>query len=548
MNDEERKMANHNIRQIKRALNIDFFDLRIPLFLLFIASSIYSFYISGNIFSFPDIILLNLGFVLLALLPLRDVIKVFFSLCLSFFVLGFSILRVSNYSIVNLSHIGFIIASFILFIISFVFSLILILLFKYKLEIKELPKRKKESFEGEETKFVSTDQTKHEFFVDQLKRKFQLLSQEIESDLKLKHSSILKRRDDIFKSIELNKKILLNYYSILHKIRSKIFNEIQRDREFKNLIDSFLEKIKISFTDNFSNALLDLDKLNSSIAEINFVRTPISSLRKQQEDFNIQSFRDKIEEFNRSNLVENLIFVQRKVYELKSIFYSFQKIMQDFSRIPHTCYSISIKVLQIASLSGDSDVRRKLSAIVQDIDSFSFKVSVNIKYILSRMQDFENKLLLFSEAFDLEVQKIHMLSISINDIGSRYIDLAKNRIEFFNEQYEKILGEADKFSEMREEINSIFLRLKEVLVMGEDIKNRVLSLSSSQWLLFLRKELDNRIQILSEIISLLDNLLKNVSEYIEDINSITLPDILVYYQGLKSVQSLRRINDLMLKI
>jgi len=538
-----------NIRGMKRVLNIDFFNLRIPLFLLFFASAIYSFYLLDDIFSFPDIILLNLGFILLAFLPLPDVIKVFFSLWLSFFVSGFSILRVSNYSIVNLSDIGFLMASFILFIISFLFSLALILLFKYRLELRELSKGRKEAFGRRgETKFVSTEQTKREFLVDQLKRKFQLLSQEIESDLKLKHSSILKRRDEIFKSIELNKKNLLNYYSILHRIRPRIFNEIQRDKEFKNLIDSFLEKTNTSFTDNFSNVLSDLDKINSSITEINFAQTPISSLRRQREDFNIQSFRDKIEEFNRSNLVENIIFVQRKVYGLKSIFYSFQKIMQDFSRIPHTCYSISIKVLQIASSSGDSDVRRNLSAIVQDIDSFSFKVSVNIKYILSRMQDFENKLLSFSEAFELEVQKIQLLSISINDIGSRYVDLAKNRIEFFNEQYEKILGEADKFSEMDKEINSIFLRLKEVLVMSEDIKNRVLSLSSAQWLLFLRKELDNRIQILSEILSLLDNLLKNVSEYIEDINSITLPDILIYYQGLKSVQYVGKVNSLMLKI
>lgn len=538
-----------NIRGMKRVLNIDFFNLRIPLFLLFFASAIYSFYLLDDIFSFPDIILLNLGFILLAFLPLPDVIKVFFSLWLSFFVSGFSILRVSNYSIVNLSDIGFLMASFILFIISFLFSLALILLFKYRLELRELSKGRKEAFGRRgETKFVSTEQTKREFLVDQLKRKFQLLSQEIESDLKLKHSSILKRRDEIFKSIELNKKNLLNYYSILHRIRPRIFNEIQRDKEFKNLIDSFLEKINTSFTDNFSNVLSDLDKINSSITEINFAQTPISSLRRQREDFNIQSFRDKIEEFNRSNLVENIIFVQRKVYGLKSIFYSFQKIMQDFSRIPHTCYSISIKVLQIASSSGDSDVRRNLSAIVQDIDSFSFKVSVNIKYILSRMQDFENKLLSFSEAFELEVQKIQLLSISINDIGSRYVDLAKNRIEFFNEQYEKILGEADKFSEMDKEINSIFLRLKEVLVTGEDIKNRVLSLSSAQWLLFVRKELDNRIQILSEILSLLDNLLKNVSEYIEDINSITLPDILIYYQGLKSVQYVGKVNSLMLKI
>jgi hypothetical protein len=538
-----------NIRGMKRVLNIDFFNLRIPLFLLFFASAIYSFYLLDDIFSFPDIILLNLGFILLAFLPLPDVIKVFFSLWLSFFVSGFSILRVSNYSIVNLSDIGFLMASFILFIISFLFSLALILLFKYRLELRELSKGRKEAFGRRgETKFVSTEQTKREFLVDQLKRKFQLLSQEIESDLKLKHSSILKRRDEIFKSIELNKKNLLNYYSILHRIRPRIFNEIQRDKEFKNLIDSFLEKTNTSFTDNFSNVLSDLDKINSSITEINFAQTPISSLRRQREDFNIQSFRDKIEEFNRSNLVENIIFVQRKVYGLKSIFYSFQKIMQDFSRIPHTCYSISIKVLQIASSSGDSDVRRNLSAIVQDIDSFSFKVSVNIKYILSRMQDFENKLLSFSEAFELEVQKIQLLSISINDIGSRYVDLAKNRIEFFNEQYEKILGEADKFSEMDKEINSIFLRLKEVLVMSEDIKNRVLSLSSAQWLLFVRKELDNRIQILSEILSLLDNLLKNVSEYIEDINSITLPDILIYYQGLKSVQYVGKVNSLMLKI
>jgi hypothetical protein len=281
--------------------------------------------------------------------------------------------------------------------------------------------------------------------------------------------------------------------------------------------------------------------------EIKFAQTPISSLKRHQEDFNIQSFRDKLEEFNRSNLVENLLFVQRKFYELKSIFYSFQKVMQDFSRIPHTCYSISIKVLQIASSSGDSDVRRKLSAIVQDIDSFSFKVSVNIKYILSRMQDFENKLLLFSESFDLEVQKVHLLAISINDIGSRYIDLAKNRIEFFNQQYEKILGESDKFSEMDKEIHSIFLKLKEVLAMGEDIKNRVLSLSSSL-LLIVRKELENRIQTLSDILSAVDNLLKNVSEYIGDISSITLPDILAYPQGLKSVQSLKRVNSLMLKI
>lgn len=547
MNDGRRKTD--NIRGMKRVLNIDFFNLRIPLFLLFFASAIYSFYLLDDIFSFPDIILLNLGFILLAFLPLPDVIKVFFSLWLSFFVSGFSILRVSNYSIVNLSDIGFLMASFILFIISFLFSLALILLFKYRLELRELSKGRKEAFGMRgETKFVSTEQTKREFLVDQLKRKFQLLSQEIESDLKLKHSSILKRRDEIFKSIELNKKNLLNYYSILHRIRPRIFNEIQRDKEFKNLIDSFLEKINTSFTDNFSNVLSDLDKINSSITEINFAQTPISSLRRQREDFNIQSFRDKIEEFNRSNLVENIIFVQRKVYGLKSIFYSFQKIMQDFSRIPHTCYSISIKVLQIASSSGDSDVRRNLSAIVQDIDSFSFKVSVNIKYILSRMQDFENKLLSFSEAFELEVQKIQLLSISINDIGSRYVDLAKNRIEFFNEQYEKILGEADKFSEMDKEINSIFLRLKEVLVMSEDIKNRVLSLSSAQWLLFLRKELDNRIQILSEILSLLDNLLKNVSEYIEDINSITLPDILIYYQGLKSVQYVGKVNSLMLKI
>jgi len=548
MNDEKKGTDSHNIREMRRAFNIDFFDLRIPLFLLFLASSIYSFYLSGNIFIFPDIVLLNLGFILLAFLPLRDLVKVFFSLCLAFFVLGFSVLRVSNYSIVNLSYISFFIASFILFIMSFVLSLLLILLFKYRLEQKEISKRGKASFGVEEGKFISPDQTKHEFFVDQLKRKFQLLSQEIESDLKLKYSSILKRRDEIFKSVELNKKILLNYYSILHRIRSRISNEIERDKEFKSLIDSHLEKINISISDNFLNTLLELDKINNSIVEIKFAQTPISSLKRHQEDFNIQSFRDKLEEFNSSNLVENLLFVQRKVYELKSIFYSFQKVMQDFSRIPHTCYSISIKVLQIASSSGDSDVRRKLSAIVQDIDSFSFKVSVNIKYILSRMQDFENKLLLFSESFDLEVQKVHLLAISINDIASRYIDLAKNRIEFFNQQYEKILGESDKFSEMDKEINSIFLKLKEVLAMGEDIKNRVLSLSSSLLLFVVRKELENRIHVLSDILSAVDNLLKNVSEYIGDISSITLPDILAYPQGLKSVQSLKRVNSLMLKI
>jgi hypothetical protein len=164
------------------------------------------------------------------------------------------------------------------------------------------------------------------------------------------------------------------------------------------------------------------------------------------------------------------------------------------------------------------------------------------------MQDFENKLLLFSESFDLEVQKVHLLAISINDIGSRYIDLAKNRIEFFNQQYGKILGESDKFSEMDKEIHSIFLKLKEVLAMGEDIKNRVLSLSSSLLLFVVRKELENRIQTLSDILSAVDNLLKNVSEYIGDISSITLPDILAYPQGLKSVQSLKRVNSLMLKI
>jgi hypothetical protein len=176
---KKRETDSHNIREMKRAFNIDFFDLRIPLFLLFLASSIYSFYLSGNIFIFPDIVLLNLGFILLAFLPLRDLVKVFFSLWLAFFVLGFSVLRVSNYSIVNLSYISFFIASFILFIMSFVLSLVLILLFKYRLEQKEISKRGKESFGVEEGKFISQDQTKHEFFVDQLKRKFQLLSQEI---------------------------------------------------------------------------------------------------------------------------------------------------------------------------------------------------------------------------------------------------------------------------------------------------------------------------------------------------------------------------------
>jgi hypothetical protein len=222
--------------------------------------------------------------------------------------------------------------------------------------------------------------------------------------------------------------------------------------------------------------------------------------------------------------------------------------MQEFLRIPHICYGISIKISQVAASSGDSDVRRRLSAIVQDIDGFSFRISVNIAHISKRISDFDGKISSLSDALDIGLRSFSDVLFSLSDIRSRYFKGIKSRVKVFMEQYEKISDVKNIMLELDKDLEALCSDLSYVVLTTEDLIKKTSSFISSPEFVSFLKDLEDNIQNSSLLVSNMDQLIGGILSRLEALNSLGVPENLMYTYVLKSVHKSEIVKKLLAEI
>ena len=515
--------------------------IRLSIVLLFSIFWIYFFLIFDNILKFPEFIFMNLIFVVLFIFLPQNV---FVLLALELFLIGFSVFRESSHAIISALQPEFLFALIFISVFSVLFSFLIFSFFKYY----DVGFREDKEKITEDKRIYEEVKVSYEINLEALKRRVDILFEEIESEIKSKYDAILKRKGEIIRVFSEGKSKLQEYYSILLKIYSGFLNETRRVQILGNLVSDFVKDLNssASYMIGFST---ELSGFIGGLSSFKFSGTTTTFFdASRTTDHIIDTFGEKISSLIQSISAVNLYNLWENIYGIREHFYVLRKLMQDFLRIPHICYGISIKISQVAASSGDSDVRRRLSAIVQDIDGFSFRISVNIAHISKRINDFDSKISSLSDALDIGLRSFSEVLFSLSDIRSRYFKGIKSRMKVFMEQYEKISDVKNVMLELDKDLEALCSDLSYVIMTTEDLIKKTSSFISSPEFVSFLKDLEDNIQNSSLLVSNIDQLIGGILSRLETLNSLGVPENLMYTYVLKSVPKSEIVKKLLAEI
>jgi hypothetical protein len=515
--------------------------IRLSIILLFSIFWIYFFLIFDNILKFPEFIFMNFIFVVLFIFLPQNI---FILLALELFLIGFSVFRESSHAIISSFQPEFLFALIFISVFSVLFSFLIFSFFKYY----DADFRKDKEKITEDKRIYEEVKVSDEINLEALKRRVDILFEEIESEIKSKYDAILKRKGEIIRVFSEGKSKLQEYYSLLMKIYSGFLNETRRVQIFGNLVSDFVKNLNTSasYMIGFST---ELSGFVGSLSSFKFSGTTATFFdASKTTDHITDTFGEKISSLIQSISSVNLYNLWENIYRIREHFYVLRKLMQDFLRIPHICYGISIKISQVAASSGDSDVRRRLSAIVQDIDGFSFRISVNIAHISKRISDFDGKISSLSDALDIGLRSFSDVLFSLSDIRSRYFKGIKSRVKFFMEQYEKISDVKNIMLELDKDLEALCSDLSYVVLTTEDLIKKTSSFISSPEFVSFLKDLEDNIQNSSLLVSNMDQLIGGILSRLEALNSLGVPENLMYTYVLKSVHKSEIVKKLLAEI
>lgn len=252
------------------------------------------------------------------------------------------------------------------------------------------------------------------------------ISGTVEPKLKAISDSLEKRKSELEQNFQ--------DYTIISMNLSELYDSCI---SMKNRLSSFSNYIKRIFSIlekylEVSNSLkIPSDK------SFSFSYQGYSDLYKNQ----ISDLRDKAKKLE-SSLDSLQIFLRDSNEEtgldIHSIVLSIKPSIIEFLRIHYNSYVVSLKTVQIASTSGSSLVRKSLLAIIQDIDSFSFKLSVQINNILQLFSDFEPQISLFDTSIRENIKQLTQLRTRIRRIRDMYYGSVQRRLMAFEERFSSI--------------------------------------------------------------------------------------------------------------
>lgn len=276
------------------------------------------------------------------------------------------------------------------------------------------------------------------------------ISGTVEPKLKAINDSLEKRKLELEQNFQ--------DYTIISMNLSELFDLCI---SMKDRLSSFLNYVKkissiLGRYSEVSNSL-KIDKMNL----FSFSNQGYSDLYKNQ----ISDLHDKAKKLE-SSLDSLQIFLkdsdEENGLDIRSIVLSIKPSIIEFFRINYISYVVSLKTVQIASTSGSSLVRKSLLAIIQDIDSFSFKLSVQINNILQLFSDFEPQISSFDASIRENMRNLTHLRTRIRRIRDMYYGSVQRRLMSFEEKFLNISniffeGSFEKIEELRNK-NDLFIK------------------------------------------------------------------------------------------
>jgi hypothetical protein len=187
--------------------------------------------------------------------------NVFILLALELFLIGFSVFRESSHAIISSLQPEFLFALIFISAFSVLFSFLIFSFFKhYDVDFK---KGKEET--TKDKRIYEEVKVSDEINLEALKRRVDILFEEIESEIKSKYDAILKRKGEIIRVFSEGKSKLQEYYSLLMKIYSGFLNETRRVQILGNLVSDFAKNLNSSAS--YTNGYPHITIINYHIGE-----------------------------------------------------------------------------------------------------------------------------------------------------------------------------------------------------------------------------------------------------------------------------------------
>ncbi len=272
---------------------------------------------------------------------------------------------------------------------------------------------------------------------------------------------------------------------------SFLFGDFQENMELH--IKNFISLVEKLVSQNF-------DLPNFSL------ETPYSKIYSQKPTElkdTLEKLGDELMRMEKKLSSSNLSLLKDSINEIKDIISSFRSSIHDFLRISYSFFMISLKTAQLISTTDDVTIRRVLSAIIQDIDSLSFKINVHIKDISDVFSSFENETAKFESYMYVILGKLSDIKNSFGRIKSLYENSVKKRVDPFFLRFSAFFDTTD-LKELNNSTHKLQDELKKTRTEGEAIM----------------KTMSDVFQITKDINSYVKKLSERIEIYKEKINEL----------------------------
>lgn len=415
-----------------------------------------------------------------------------FSLLIFSYVLFFSLI-LSSYWLSKVSLLGVLLIVFSDFVISSLISSIVSFAVHYKLFDRYSSISADDSKKGDvHSKQKDSEELSNlESELAYIKSNFVLVSDDISGELEPKLKAVNDSLENAKSELERNFQDYMFFsmnLSELYDSCSYMKNRLSSSLGYINRMISILQK----YSEMSESLRVPFDKIKL----FSFSHQGYSDLYVSQ----ISDLRDKAKKLEVS--LDSLPVKDSDseiLFDIRSVVFSIKTSIVEFLRIHYNSYVVSLKTVQIASTSGSSFVRKSLLAIIQDIDSFSFKLNVQINKILQFFSDFDPQVVLFDASIREKVKKITQLKSRVRRVRDMYYGSIQRRLLSFEEKFSNISNIFVESSFDRVED----LRKRVEIFGGSFEKSKVMISSNLMSSVKMLKDIENISQELENFISFL---------------------------------------------
>lgn len=201
---------------------------------------------------------------------------------------------------------------------------------------------------------------------------------------------------------------------------------------------------------------------------------------------------------------------------IQSVLFPIKPAILEFLRIHYNSYVVSLKTVQLSSASGSSLVRKLLLAIIQDIDSLSFKLNVQLSAILQAFSDFEP----YAYMFERRLKERPKLLAWMRNHVRRIKGMCQNssrKIPAFEEKLSEVANIL-AISGFSQEVENIRRKVEEYVTKLEEVRKNISYLLSG----FLEVEAEFRgiIQEIDNVVGIIESQRENLNEVLSELEEM----------------------------